>query len=87
MCPPRPPEIWRKAQKSIVPDGTTRGLLQIQEEGSHASENEGDITYHQYEFENNPQNRYIYGEELQQLHDEDKLLLGFVNINGLKEET
>ena len=28
----------------------------------------------------------MYGEELQKLHDEDNLLLGFVNINGLKEE-
>ena len=26
------------------------------------------------------------GEELQQFHDEDNVLLVFVNINGLKEE-
>ena len=28
----------------------------------------------------------MYGEELQQFHDEDNLLLVFFNINGLKEE-
>ena len=28
----------------------------------------------------------MYGEELQQFHDEENLLLGFVNINRLKEE-
>ena len=28
----------------------------------------------------------MYGEELQQFHDEYNLLLGFFNINGLKED-
>ena len=28
----------------------------------------------------------MYGEELQQLNDEDNLLLRFFNINGLKKE-
>ena len=29
----------------------------------------------------------MYEEELQQSHDEERLLLGFVKINGLKEES
>ena len=28
----------------------------------------------------------MYGEELQQFHDEDNLLLGFVNIDELEEK-
>ena len=44
------------------------------------------MTYHQDEFENDPQNRFMYGEELQQFHDEDNLLLGFVNIDELEKK-
>ena len=52
----------------------------------HASDNEGVITDHQYKFENDPQNLCMYGEEQKKFHDEDNLLLRFVNINGLKKE-
>ena len=45
-----------------------------------------DITYHQDEFENYPKKRCMYGEELKKFHDEGNLLIGFVNINGFKEE-
>ena len=62
------------------------GPLQRQEEIHHASSNEGYITDHQYKIDNDPRIRCMYGEELQQLHDEDNLLLRFFNINGLKKE-
>ena len=62
------------------------GPLKRQEEVQHVSENEGYIPDHQYDFYNDPHNRCMYGEELQKFHNKDNLLLGFVNINGLKEE-
>ena len=77
VCPPIPSKIWRKAQKSIRPNVTKRGPLQWQKEGRYAPDIEGDITDHQDQFENDPKNRCMYGEELQQFHDEDNLLLGF----------
>ena len=62
-----------------------RGHLQIQEEVRHVSYNEGGIIDHQYNFENYPKTICIYGDELQQFHDENNLILGFVKINGYME--
>ena len=60
--PPIPLEIFHKAKKSIGPDGTTRGPLWRQEEGPDESDNEGGITDHQYEFDNDTKNRFMYEE-------------------------
>ena len=86
MRPPRPPAIWRKARESIKPDGTLWGSLAKIGGGSSCTIKLRGITYHQDEFDNDPKNRFIYKDELQQFHDDDNLLLLFVNINELKEE-
>ena len=57
------------------------GPLIRQEEGRNESDNERDITDHQYDSDNEPKNRCMYGEELQQFHEEDNLLIGFFNMN------
>ena len=37
-------------------------------------------------FDRNPLNRCIYGDDLSDYHDENYLLLGFANTNGLRKE-
>ena len=61
------------------------GTLKIQEEGRNASDNEGDITEHQDEFENYPPKMHVWG-LIKNEHNKDNLLIEFVNIIGLKEE-
>ena len=40
----------------------------------------------QIQFDRNPLNRCIYGDKLDKVKDDSHLLLGFVNVNGLKQE-